>query len=245
MKKSIDGFRLEAAAGNIDPAQLKSADVGLTNHIHRLVHWQLAHGLISRDTAASALEAIAEHQLAHLADDPLAYRAARDSGYFDALRYTAGGWDRPESAEAGEKRRAKALQTVAALGADVEMRQQHALAQTDEQRAEINKAYYSFMKHIESPGEIEGLRRQFGDTNTVPGDDDNNLAEPSDTIKSALGAVIHHARTIDPSVLKVDKPQRASEPEPIASDWSESKLEKYFESRSRDEAASEVTRPPK
>src|SRR5262249_31759792 len=127
MKRSIDGFRQEAAAQGIDLEQLKQADLGLANHIWRLAQWQLAHGLISRETCASALEAASEHHLAHIADNPEVYRAARTTGYFDSLRHRAGGWDRPnESAEAGERRRAKALQEVAALAADIEFRQRHA-----------------------------------------------------------------------------------------------------------------------
>src|SRR5262249_51687221 len=180
------------------------------------------------------------------------YRAARDSSMFDAWRNRAGGVDRPgESFEGAERRRAKALQQVAAHAADIEFRQRHALAQNNPQeQAAINRAYYDLMNHI-GHDDVEELRRRFNVADVVEGDLEGNLKPLSDDVKEQLGVIVHGSRTVDPSILKVEERlQKQPEPEQHSGDWSPDQMARYAEKANAQEAKTRAehqqfhSRPP-
>jgi hypothetical protein len=192
-------------------------------------------GRISPEVAAQSRAHIADYVVKqHVAENPRAYRALRKedeegvSG-IDELRNRIAGYDRDESDGASEERRTDAFRKLVTTAADVGFAENV-----------VNPQQYEFLMSVAAPEETQAVRQ----ATLVPPKDDGGPREiggdvlvPANDEQRDEVAIQLWLQRQDGGAPNAPEPEPAvtGENEGRASDWSTSRLEKYFAQRDREQ----------
>jgi hypothetical protein len=189
----------------------------------------LQRRMIDQDTATDAMTALAGHMLEEAISDGENYAKMRVDGSFDKLREIAGGREVPnESSDGAATRMDGALRKV--LG--------HLAREAYRTGTIPDRKFYEYIKNIDPDIERQA-REGLGLDQVEPGSLDGDLRALSDQETRTLingedlGPILEGTTAKDRKAAAEAADRTPTSP----SDWSESKLEKYFESRQKEEAA--------
>jgi hypothetical protein len=191
---------------------------------------QEATGRITPALASDARRALIEDAIEHLANDPVKFRQARDNGTFDQYRALANRYESDDiSSEALSRKRQDALDTVLALTADERFAD-----------GRLNALEYGEIIKRTDPNAFDDGRRRAGYDQVAQGSLDGEMrALDADEAATAGTAAFFHRQG-----LTTDRPDTTSRPDDAqesvserASDWSEDRLQKYFDLRSAEREA--------
>jgi hypothetical protein len=170
----------------------------------------------------------------HVYENPRAYRALRKedeegvSG-IDELRNRIAGLDRDESNAASEERRTEAFRGLIRTAADVGF-----------EESVVSPVQYEYLMSVAAPTETQAVRQAV----LVPPKDDGGpreidgdvLVPADDAQRDEVALQLWLQRQDGPAPAAPEpEPPVAGESEGRASDWSKSRLEKYFAQRDREQ----------
>jgi hypothetical protein len=193
-------------------------------------------GRLSPEFAAQSRAYIANHIMKeHVYENPRAYRALRKedeegvSG-IDELRNRIAGLDREESNAATEERRLDAFRGLIRTAADVGF-----------EESVVSPAQYEYLMSAAAPAETQAVRQAV----LVPPKDDGGpreidggvLVPANDEQRDEVALQLWLQRQDRGSAPAAPEPEPpvTGENEGRASDWSKSRLEKYFAQRDREQ----------